>query len=86
MGLWQPPGVYATRSSMLHCKSSVATKAPYAGMMRIPYMFAQQGRSFLIDRISDTRSQGCTDVQSLVKCLDHGDIASDTIRSQPTYC
>ncbi len=28
----------------------------------------------LIDRISDTRSQRCTDLQSLVTCLDHGDI------------
>ena len=25
----------------------------------------------LIDWITDTRSQGCTDLQSLVKCLDH---------------
>ncbi len=25
----------------------------------------------LIDWISGTRSQGCTDLQSLVKCLDH---------------
>jgi hypothetical protein len=25
----------------------------------------------LIDWISDTRSQGCSDLQSLVKCLDH---------------
>ena len=24
-----------------------------------------------VDRFSDTRSQGCTDLQSLVKCLDH---------------
>ncbi len=35
----------------------------------------------LIDWISDTRSQGCTDLQSLVKCLDHRGIvlALDTI-------
>ena len=26
----------------------------------------------LIDWISDTRHQGCVDLQSLVKCLDHG--------------
>ncbi len=28
-------------------------------------------RYSLIDWISDTRSQRCTDLQSLVKCLDH---------------
>ena len=35
----------------------------------------------LIDWISDTRSQGCTDLQSLVKCLDHRGIvlALDTV-------
>jgi hypothetical protein len=36
----------------------------------------------LIDWISDTRSQGYTDLQSLVKCLDHRDIVSDTACSQ----
>jgi hypothetical protein len=36
----------------------------------------------LIDWISDTRSQGCTNLQSLVKCLDHRDIVSDTVCSQ----
>jgi len=30
----------------------------------------------LIYRISDTGSQGCTDLQSLVTCLDHGDIVA----------
>ena len=34
---------------------------------------------FLIDWISDTLSQGYTHWQSLVKCLDHRDIASDTV-------
>jgi len=29
----------------------------------------------LVDWISDTRSQGCTDLQSLVKCLDHRGVA-----------
>ncbi len=33
----------------------------------------------LIDWISDTRSQGCTDLQSLVKCLDHRGIVLDTV-------
>ncbi len=28
----------------------------------------------LINWISDTRSQGCTDLQSLITCLDHEDI------------
>ncbi len=36
----------------------------------------------LIDWISNTRSQGYTDLQSLVKCLDHRDIVSDTACSQ----
>ena len=36
----------------------------------------------LIDWISDTLSQGYTDLQSLVKCLDHRDIVSDTGCSQ----
>ena len=36
-------------------------------------------RDSLIDWISDTRSQGCTYLQSLVKCLDHRDIVSDTV-------
>jgi len=36
----------------------------------------------LIDWISDTQSQGYTDLQSLVKCLDHRDIVSDTACSQ----
>jgi len=30
----------------------------------------------LIDWISDTHSQGCRDLQSLITCLDHGDIAA----------
>jgi len=36
----------------------------------------------LIDWISDTRSQGYTDLQSLAKCLDDRDIVSDTACSQ----
>ncbi len=38
----------------------------------------------LIDRISDTRSQGYTDLQSLVTCLDHRGIVLvlDTVCSQ----
>ncbi len=39
-------------------------------------------RLSLIDWISDTLSQGYTDLQSLVKCLDHRDIVSDTGCSQ----
>ncbi len=35
-----------------------------------------------LDRISDTRSQGYTSLQSLVKCLDHRNIVSDTACSQ----
>ncbi len=36
----------------------------------------------LVDWISDTRFQGYTVLQSLVKCLDHRDIMSDTACSQ----
>ena len=36
----------------------------------------------MVDWISDTRSQGYTGLQSLVKCLDHRDIMSDTACSQ----
>ena len=36
--------------------------------------------SFLIDRISDTRFQGCTDVQSLVECLDAIEILCQTCK------
>ena len=36
----------------------------------------------LIDWILDTLSQGYTNLQSLVKCLDHRDIVSDTVCSQ----
>jgi len=36
----------------------------------------------LIDWISDTLSQGYTNLQSLVKCLDHRNIVSDTVCSQ----
>jgi len=40
----------------------------------------------LIDWISDTLSQGYTNLQSLVKCLDHRGIASDTVRIQARLC
>ena len=40
----------------------------------------------LIDWISDTLSQGYTNLQSLVKCLDHRGIASDTVCSQARLC
>ena len=36
----------------------------------------------LVDWISDTRSQGYTGLQSLVKCLDHRALMSDTVCSQ----
>ncbi len=36
----------------------------------------------MIDWISDTIYQGYTNLQSLVKCLDHRGIASDTVCSQ----
>ena len=36
----------------------------------------------LIDWISDALSQGYTNLQSLVKCLDHKNIVSDTVCSQ----
>jgi hypothetical protein len=36
----------------------------------------------LIKWISDTLSQGCTNVQSLVRCLDHRGVASATVCSQ----
>ena len=39
-------------------------------------------RHSLIDRISDTRSQGCIDMQSLVEYMDHRDIVSVTVCSQ----
>jgi hypothetical protein len=44
------------------------------------------GMASLIDWISDTRSQGYTNLQSLVRCLDHRDIASDTVCSQARLC
>ena len=37
---------------------------------------------FLLDWISDILSQGYTDLQSLVKCLDRRGVASDTVCSQ----
>ena len=40
----------------------------------------------LIEWISDTLSQGYTNLQSLVKCLDHRVIASDTVCSQARLC
>ena len=40
----------------------------------------------LIDWISDTLSQGYTNLQSLVECLDHRGIASDTAYSQARVC
>ena len=40
------------------------------------------GSVTLIEWISDTLSLGCTNMQSLVKCLDHKVIASDTTCSQ----
>ena len=39
-------------------------------------------RHSLINWISDTLSQGYTSLQSLVKCLDHRNIVSDTVCSQ----
>ena len=36
----------------------------------------------LVDWISDALSQGYTNLQSLVKCLDHRNIVSDTVCSQ----
>ncbi len=36
----------------------------------------------LVDWISDTLSQGYTNLQSLVNCLDHRNIVSDTVCSQ----
>ncbi len=35
-----------------------------------------------IDKISDTCSQGYTDLQTLVKCLDHRDVVLDMACSQ----
>ena len=40
----------------------------------------------LIDWTSDTHSQGYTNLQNLVKCLDHRDIVSDTVCSQARLC
>jgi len=40
----------------------------------------------LIKGISDTRPQGCTDLQSPVKCLDHRGILSDTVCSHASLC
>ncbi len=40
----------------------------------------------LIGWISATLSQGCTDVQSLTKCLDHRHIVSDTACSRAKVC
>jgi len=38
---------------------------------KILLLFGTNNYVPLIDWISDTRSQGCIDLQSLVKCLDH---------------
>ena len=40
----------------------------------------------LIDWVSDTLSQGYTNLQSLAKCLEHRSIASDTVCSQARLC
>ena len=40
------------------------------------------GTDPLIDWISDTLSQEYTNLQSLLKCLDHTNIVSDTVCSQ----
>ncbi len=40
----------------------------------------------LKNRMSDTRSQGCTDLQSLINCLEYRNIASDTVRNQAKLC
>ncbi len=42
--------------------------------------------SFLDRLDTDTLSQGYTNLQSLVKCLDHRGIASDTVCSQARLC
>ena len=39
-------------------------------------------RASLVGWTSDTRSQGYTDLQSLVQCLHHTDTMSDTAYSQ----
>ena len=48
----------------------------------VQIMFNCHSPVFLIDWISDTRSQGYTDLQCLVKCLDHRGIVLDTVCSQ----
>ncbi len=40
----------------------------------------------LVDWISDTLSQGYTNLQSLVKCLDHRGVPPDTLCSQARLC
>ncbi len=44
-------------------------------------LFLNRHSRFLIVQIPDTCSQGRTDLQSLVKCLDHTIILSDTVCS-----
>ena len=51
----------ACMASPQYCKIRNEESVPAKFTARVP----------LIDWISDTRSQGCTDLQSLVKCLDH---------------
>ena len=46
-----------------------------------PYKFVSKCRVSLIDWISDTRPQGYTDLQSLVKCLDHRCCGRDNMQS-----
>ena len=41
---------------------------------------------YLIVWISDTHCQGYTELQSLIKCLDHRDIALVTVCSQARLC
>jgi len=63
------------------CVTSTIIGATSAEQLKVTVAASQLSDS-LTDWMSDTRSQGYTDLQSLVKCLDHRVIVSDTACSQ----
>ena len=63
------------------CVTSTIIGATSTKQLKVTVAASQLSDS-LTDWMSDTRSQGYTDLQSLVKCLDHRFIVSDTACSQ----
>ena len=63
------------------CVTSTIIGATSTKQLKVTVAASQLSDS-LTDWMSDTRSQGYTDLQSRVKCLDHRVIVSDTACSQ----